>query len=86
MGNHLCQKYESDPFHSKEKMQVGDDCSRELILAFASDNEEESEGSTPQPSQQRNLQVQQTQHLAFGNQTLKQVNETKFLDVYINEH
>ena len=25
-------------------MQVGDDCSRELILAFASDNEEESEG------------------------------------------
>ena len=25
-------------------MQVGDDCSRELILAFASDIEEESEG------------------------------------------
>ena len=25
-------------------MQVGNDCSRELILAFASDNEEESEG------------------------------------------
>lgn len=25
-------------------MQVGDDCPRELILAFASDIEEESEG------------------------------------------
>ena len=25
-------------------MQVEDDCPRELILAFASDNEEESEG------------------------------------------
>ena len=25
-------------------MQVEDDCSRELILAFARDNEEESEG------------------------------------------
>ena len=25
-------------------MQVGDDCPRELILAFASDNEEERKG------------------------------------------